>query len=179
MNRVLSSMQVAALLISASYGIGFLFGSGEMALTHGMAGSIYGLATAVGMLVLTFFAARLWRRGNAVWDLFGQAYGSSMRNGIALLSIIWMAGVLAAQIHGGVAIMRLLGLGEWFAFAVVLSGVLAASRMNLGLASKVFALFFARQWFRAAVRRALGQRRTILRPWPRILRARYQHFQCC
>lgn len=141
MDRALSSMQVAALLISASYGIGFLFGSGEMALTHGMAGSIYGLVTAAGMLLLTFFAARLWRGGRAVWDLFGQVYGPSMKHGVALLSIIWMAGVLAAQIHGGVAILRLLGLGEWLAFAVVLSGVLIASRLNLGLASTVFALF--------------------------------------
>ncbi|CAJ0783753.1 SLC5/6 family protein [Ralstonia chuxiongensis] len=141
MDRALSSMQVAALLISASYGIGFLFGSGEIALTHGMAGSIYGLATAVGMLLLTFFAARLWRGGRAVWDLFGQEYGPTMKHGVALLSIIWMAGVLAAQIHGGVAIMRLLGLGEWLAFAVVLGGVYIASRFNLGLASKVFALF--------------------------------------
>lgn len=141
MDRALSSLQVAALLISASYGIGFLFGSGEMALAHGMAGSIYGLVTAVGMLLLTFFAARLWRGGRAVWDLFGQVYGPSMKHGVAVLSIIWMAGVLAAQIHGGVAILRLLGLGEWLAFAVVLSGVLIASRLNLGLASKVFALF--------------------------------------
>lgn len=141
MNRALSALQVAALLVSASYGIGFLFGSGEMALTHGMGGSIYGLATAFGMLLLTAVAARLWRGGVAVWDLFGQAYGAGMKNGVALLSIVWMAGVLAAQIHGGVAIMRLLGLGEWTAFAVVLTGVLVASRLDLGLASKVFAVF--------------------------------------
>lgn len=141
MDRALSSLQVAALLVSASYGIGFLFGSGEMALTHGMGSSIYGLATAIGMLMLTLFAARLWRGGMAVWDLFGQSYGATVKNSVALLSIVWMAGVLAAQIHGGVAVMRLLGLGEGAAFAVVLAGVLVASRLNLGLASKVFAMF--------------------------------------
>lgn len=141
MNRVLSSIQVAALLVSASYGIGFLFGSGEMALTHGMAGSIYGLTTAFGMFLLAFFAARLWRGGGAVWDLFGRAYGSNMKRGVALLSIIWMAGVLAAQIHGGVAILRLLGFDELLAFSLVLIGMLVASRMNLGLASKVFGMF--------------------------------------
>ena len=141
MNRVLSALQVAALLVSASYGIGFLFGSGEMALTHGMAGSIYGLATAVGMLLLSLFAARLWRGGIAVWDLFGRSYGPAMKNVVALLSIIWMAGVLAAQIHGGVAIMKLLGLGEWRAFAIVLTGVFVASRLNLRMASTVFAVF--------------------------------------
>lgn len=141
MNRGLSSIQVAALLISASYGIGFLFGSGEIALAHGMAGSIYGLATAIGMLLLTFFTARLWHGGATVWDLFGRVHGSAMKNGVALLSIIWMAGVLAVQIHGGVAIMRLLGLSEWVALAVILIGVLIASRLNLSMASKVFAFF--------------------------------------
>ncbi len=40
MNRALGSLQVAALLVSASYGIGFLFGSGELALSHGMAASM-------------------------------------------------------------------------------------------------------------------------------------------
>ena len=134
-------MQVATLLISTSYGIGFLFGSGEMTLTHGMGGSIYGVTTALGMLLLTLFAARLWRSGGAIWELFGRAYGPSMERSVAFLSIVWMAGVLAAQIQGGVAIVRLLGFNEWLATAVVLIGVLIASRLNLALASKVFALF--------------------------------------
>ena len=50
--RILSTVQVAVLLISASYGIGFLFGSGEMALSLGMAGGTYGVATAIGMMVV-------------------------------------------------------------------------------------------------------------------------------
>lgn len=141
MNHALNALQVAALLVSASYGIGFLFGSGELALSHGMAGSIYGVATAAGMLLLTFVAARLWRGGVAVWDWFGQAYGPGMKRVVALLSIVWMAGVLAAQVAGGVAVVRLLGLGEWAALALVLLGVLVASRFSLGLASKVFAAF--------------------------------------
>lgn len=45
MTRLLGSLQVASLLVSASYGIGFLFGFGELAIAHGMAGSIYGIAT--------------------------------------------------------------------------------------------------------------------------------------
>lgn len=63
MDRVLSSVQIAALLVSASYGIGFLFGSGELALTHGMAGSIYGIATGFGMLALALVAKPLWKSG--------------------------------------------------------------------------------------------------------------------
>ena len=63
------------------------------------------------------------------------------KNSVALLSIIWMAGVLAAQIHGGVAIVKLLGFGEVAAYALVLACIFGASRLNLRLASTVF-LFF-------------------------------------
>ena len=82
--RTLGSLQVAALLVSASYGIGFLFGSGELALMHGMAGSIYGVATAVGMLVLALFASRLWRAGLPIWEMFGRAYGHRLQGAVAL-----------------------------------------------------------------------------------------------
>ncbi|OGA79691.1 MAG: hypothetical protein A2X72_22120 [Burkholderiales bacterium GWF1_66_17] len=140
MERNLGSLQVATLLVSASYGIGFLFGSGELALTHGMAGSIYGVATGFGMLVLAVFAQRLWASGLPVWDLFGRAYGAQLQAAVALLSLIWMAGVLAAQIHGGVAVARLLGAADPFGHGTVLALIYGASRMQLRLASTVFAL---------------------------------------
>lgn len=142
MERTLNAPQVAALLVSASYGIGFLLGSGEMAVEHGMAGSIYGLATAIGMLSMATFAARIWRSSIAIWDLFGQAYGESTKKTIASLSVIWMAGVLAAQIHGGVAIVKLMGLNGVWAQAWVLLGIFTASRLKLKAASTVFSVFF-------------------------------------
>jgi hypothetical protein len=108
--RVLGALQVAALLVSASYGIGFLFGSGEMALTHSMAGGLYGVATALGMLALASFAGRLWKLGMPVWELFGRAFGPPIQRAVALLSLVWMSGVLAAQIAGGVAIAEVIGL---------------------------------------------------------------------
>lgn len=137
--RALSSLQVAALLISASYGIGFLFGSGELALRHGMAGSVYGVATALGMLILARFAKPLWTAGMPVWDLFGRAYGQRLASAVALLSMVWMAGVLAAQIQGGVAVAGLLGLDGAIAHGVVLVLIYGASRLDLRLASGVFA----------------------------------------
>ncbi len=138
--RVLGSLQVAALLVSASYGIGFLFGSGELAIRHGMAGSVYGVATALGMLVLALFAKKLWTAGVPVWDLFGQAYGQRIQRVVALLSLVWMAGVLAAQIQGGVAVVRLLGLSGPFGWVVVLGLIYAASRLDLRIVSGVFAM---------------------------------------
>ena len=139
MDRVLSSVQIAALLVSASYGIGFLFGSGELALTHGMAGSIYGIATGFGMLALALVAKPLWKSGLSVWDLFGRAYGTQLRGLVAALSLVWMAGVLAAQIHGGVAVARLLGVPDTYGLFIVLSLIYVAAQMSLRIASSVFA----------------------------------------
>ncbi len=139
MNRALGSLQVAALLVSASYGIGFLFGSGELALSHGMAGSIYGVATAFGMLVLAVFARQLWATGLPVWDLFGRAYGKQLQGVVALLSLIWMSGVLAAQIQGGVAVLELLGLEQAHSYLTILLLIYGASRMDLRFASALFA----------------------------------------
>lgn len=139
MSRVLNSFQIAALLVSASYGIGFLFGTGELALTHGMAGSIYGVATGFGMMALAVVAKPLWQSGLSVWDLFGRAYGSQLRSLVAALSLVWMAGVLAAQIHGGVAVARLLGASDPYGLFIVLGLIYAAAQMSLRIASGVFA----------------------------------------
>lgn len=139
-DRTLGSLQVAALLVSASYGIGFLFGSGELAVEHGMAGSVYGVATALGMLILAGFARRLWVAGVPVWELFGRAYGPRVQGAVALLSLIWMAGVLAAQIQGGAAVIQLLGLAGLPGYLVVLALIFGASRLDLRFASGVFAL---------------------------------------
>ena len=140
MNRALGSLQVAALLVSASYGIGFLFGSGELALSHGMAGSIYGVATGFGMLVLAVFARQLWATGLPVWDLFGRAYGKQLQGVVALLSLIWMSGVLAAQIQGGVAVLELLGLEQTHSYLAILLLIYGASRLDLRFASVLFAM---------------------------------------
>lgn len=140
MSRALGTLQVAALLVSASYGIGFLFGSGELALSHGMAGSIYGVATGFGMLVLAVFARQLWATGLPVWDLFGRAYGKQLQGVVALLSLIWMAGVLAAQIQGGVAVLELLGFERAHGYMTILLLIYGASRLDLRFASALFAM---------------------------------------
>ena len=87
-NRALGSLQIAALLVSASYGICFLFGSVELAVQHGMAGGVYGIATALGMLLLAVFARYLWAADIPIWDLFGRAYGPSVQRAVALLSLV-------------------------------------------------------------------------------------------
>nr|WP_315463297.1 hypothetical protein [uncultured Rhodoferax sp.] len=139
MQTRLNAIQVATLLVSASYGIGFLFGSGELALHWGMAGSIYAVVTTLGIAVLALISTKLWSNRLQIWEVLGEAYGNRVSKLVALLSLIWMGGILAAQIHGGVAVVKLMGLSNGSAFALMLSLIFLASCMNLHLASKVFA----------------------------------------
>jgi SSS family solute:Na+ symporter len=142
-DRTLGALQVAALLVSASYGIGFLFGSGEYALQIGMGGAIYGIATGIGMLALAVFAGRLWHARRNVWDLFGDRFGGGVGRLVALLSIVWMSGVLAAQIHGATAVLRLLDVPTTWAAAGAVGLILGASRFRLQWASGVFSACLA------------------------------------
>jgi SSS family solute:Na+ symporter len=135
----LSAWQVATLLVSTSYGIGFLFGSGEVTLQWGMAGSIYAVVTALGIAVLACMAPKVWRSGMQIWQVLGAAYGVKVSKLVALLSVVWMSGVLAAQIHGGVAVMGLMGVPATPAYGLMLTLIFAASRMHLKMAAKVFA----------------------------------------
>lgn len=139
----LGAWQVATLLVSASYGIGFLFGSGEVALEWGMAGSLYAMVTALGIAWLAFAAPALWRTGLQIWQVLGAAYGTQVSTLVAMLSVVWMSGVLAAQIHGGVAVVKLMGLPTLPAYALMLSLIFGASRLALGQAARVFALCLA------------------------------------
>ncbi|REE18172.1 SSS family solute:Na+ symporter [Paraburkholderia sp. BL27I4N3] len=139
LQRNLGAIHVAALLVSASYGVAFLLGSGEMALHAGMAGSLYAVVTALGMLRLALAAPALWRGRELIWDVFGERYGPVVRKLVALLSLVWMSGVLAAQIHGGIAVLVAAGLPATHALAVVAAALLVMSSIELGMAATLFA----------------------------------------
>ncbi|MEM5386416.1 sodium:solute symporter [Paraburkholderia phymatum] len=137
--RKLGAARVGALLISASYGVAFLLGSGEMALHAGIEGSLYAMVTALGMLALAVAAPTLWRGRELIWDVFGQRYGLAVRKLVALLSLFWMSGVLAAQIHGGIAVLIAAGLPATHALALIAAALLVVSSLELGLAAMLFA----------------------------------------
>lgn len=94
-------------------------------------------------IVLAFAAPQLWRSGLQIWQVLGAAYGAKVSTLVALLSVVWMSGVLAAQIHGGVAVVKLMGLPTLPAYALMLALIFAATRMHLALAAKVFAMCLA------------------------------------
>ena len=136
----LGALQVAALLVSASYGIGFLFGSGELAVSRGMAGSLYPWLTGIGLVLLASLAGRVWRIGMPVWDLFGRRYGPVVKRYVAVLSVVWMTGVLAAQIQGAGTTLSLAGVPRPLSMLFVLALIFIAAQLRLGLVSKVFSL---------------------------------------
>ncbi|WP_244146653.1 hypothetical protein [Paraburkholderia sp. BCC1876] len=92
------------------------------------------------MVLLAMSAGKVWSSRAPIWAMFGRAYGSGVQRQVALLSAIWMTGVLAAQIHGSAAVLLLTGLPQNVALPVVLVLVFAASRLNLKAASAVFSL---------------------------------------
>jgi SSS family solute:Na+ symporter len=128
----LNTSQVTVLLIGTSCGIGFLMGTGELALHQGMAGCLYALATALGLAVLAFYAPMLRRGGQSIWSRFDQTYGPSVSHSVALLSLIWMTGVLAAQIRGGSAVLVLTGIPDTAAL-LLMSGILGICMLACGV----------------------------------------------
>ncbi|CAM2175289.1 sodium:solute symporter [Burkholderia orbicola] len=137
--RNLGAVHVAALLVSASSGVAFVLGSGEMAVHTGMVGSLYAIVTALGMFALALAAPTLWRGRELIWDVFGERYGPAVRKLVALLSLVWMSGVLAAQIHGGIAVLVAAGLPATHALAMIGAALLVMSSVELGMAAMVFA----------------------------------------
>ncbi|MFT4066754.1 sodium:solute symporter [Paraburkholderia sp.] len=136
----LGAIHVAALLVSASCGIAFLLGSGEMAVRSGMAGSLYAIVTAFGMFALGLIARKLWHVGEPIWDILGNPYGPAVRKGVALLSLVWMSGVLAAQIHGSVAVLATVGFKTLHSALATSAALLALSSVDLGVAALLFTL---------------------------------------
>ena len=138
-DRTLSVWQVASLLVSTSCGIGFLLGTGELALHQGMAACLYAVATAVGLVVLAFAAPRFWRTGQSIWAHFDMLYGPTIGQQVALLSLIWMTGVLSAQIRGASSMLAFSGMPHTASIITVGCLVIGLSFMRLSWLSGLFA----------------------------------------
>jgi len=138
-DRTLSVWHVASLLVSTSCGIGFLLGTGELALHQGMAACLYAVATATGLLALACAAPRFWKTGQSIWAHFGTLYGPTVSHQIALLSLIWMTGVLSAQIRGASSMLALSGMPHTASMITIDCLVIGLSFMRLSWLSGLFA----------------------------------------
>ena len=137
--RTLNIAQVSAMLVSTSCGVGFLLGTGELAIVQGMAGCLYAVSTAFGLVVLGACAPALWRNGLSIWGQFDELYGSTVGRNVALLSLLWMTGVLAAQIRGGSSVLALTGISHASAELMIIASLLVLSVARLSWLSAGFA----------------------------------------
>lgn len=109
-DRHLSLFSLAALLISAHYGLGFILGTAEKALSVGAAGSLYPLCLALGTLALLGLARFYWQQVDQIWTVLGDRYGSFVKTLIALMSWLSLIGIDAVQIIAGAFILKVLSL---------------------------------------------------------------------
>lgn len=138
--RMLNAAQLASMLVSTTCGIGFLLGTGELTLYQGMAGSLYAIATTLGLMVLAICAPSLWTVRQSIWTWFNRLYGPSVSRSVALLSLVWMTGVLAAQIRGGAAILALTGLPPTWAVLLIDGLLIGLSVIRLSWLSAGFGM---------------------------------------
>ncbi|CAD6562790.1 hypothetical protein ACFQ3P_39440 [Paraburkholderia sabiae] len=138
--RKLNTVQIASLLVSTSCGTGFLLGTGELAISGGMAGCLYAIASALGLVALAGCARGLSITGQSLWIRFDRIYGASVGRAVALLSVVWMTGVLAAQIRGGIAILTLAGIDQTSALLIVDGLLVCLSTLRLSWLAAGFAI---------------------------------------
>ncbi|MGC1393993.1 MAG: hypothetical protein WA828_06895 [Coleofasciculaceae cyanobacterium] len=108
-NRRLDAFSLAALLVSAHYGLGFLLGTAEKSLTLGIAGSLYAVCLGLGTLTLLLLAKFYWTKIEQIWTLLGNRYGKQVKLLIGFMSWSSLIGIEAVQMISGAFILKVLG----------------------------------------------------------------------
>lgn len=109
-DRKLGVFSLATLLVSAHYGLGFLLGTAEQAMTHGFAGSLYAVSIALGTTAAIALAKIYWTEVEQIWTLLGKRYGRLVKVGVGLMSWTSLIGIDAVQIVAGASILKLVGI---------------------------------------------------------------------
>ena len=109
-NRRLGAFSLAAVLVSAHYGLGFLLGTAEQSLTLGAAGSLYAISLSLGTIALLGLAKFYWTQEKQIWTLLGLSYGKGVQVLVGLMSWASLIGIGAVQIICGAFILKVLGI---------------------------------------------------------------------
>ncbi|MBW4577562.1 MAG: hypothetical protein KME08_20200 [Aphanothece sp. CMT-3BRIN-NPC111] len=109
-NRRLDAFSLAALLVSAHYGLGFILGTAEKSLSLGVAGSLYAVCLGLGTIALLGLAKFYWTQVEQIWTLLGDRYGREVKIGVGLMSWSSLIGVEAVQMISGAFILKVLGI---------------------------------------------------------------------
>lgn len=108
-NRKLDAFSLAALLVSAHYGLGFLLGTAEKSQTLGLAGSLYAVSISVGTIAALALAKFYWTEVEPIWTLLGNRYGNLVKILVGLLIWSSLIGIEAVQMISGAFILKVLG----------------------------------------------------------------------
>lgn len=108
-NRKLDAFSLAALLVSAHYGLGFLLGTAEKSQTLGLAGSLYAVSISVGTIAVLALAKFYWTEVEPIWTLLGNRYGNLVKILVGLLIWSSLIGIEAVQMISGAFILKVLG----------------------------------------------------------------------
>jgi SSS family solute:Na+ symporter len=108
-NRRLNAFSLAALLVSAHYGLGFILGTAEKSLTLGTAGSLYAISLGLGMIALLGLAKFYWTKVEQIWTLLGNRYGNGVKILVGLIAWSGVIGIEAVQMISGAFILKVLG----------------------------------------------------------------------
>ncbi|KWF06422.1 hypothetical protein WT55_21275 [Burkholderia pseudomultivorans] len=105
-----------------------------------MMGCLYAIASALGLVALAACAHGLSISRQSIWTRLDQIYGISVGRAVAFLSLVWMTGVLAAQIRGGTAILTLAGISPTSALLLVDGLLICLSTLRLSWLATGFAI---------------------------------------
>ena len=110
--RRLGFLLCAGALAATHFGGGMVMGGGEYGFIHGLSGAWYGIACGIGLIFLAFLTAGKFRSLSlyTIPDYLEKRYGSkSLRALGALLSMIALTGILAAQVLAARSALAILG----------------------------------------------------------------------
>ncbi|GAB1542787.1 hypothetical protein NUACC21_54610 [Scytonema sp. NUACC21] len=108
-NRQLSVFSLATLLVSAHYGLGFLLGTAEKAVSSGVMGSLYAVSVGLGVIASIVLAKFYWTEIEQIWTLLGNRYGNLVKIGVGLMSWTSFIGIGAVQIIAAASILGVMG----------------------------------------------------------------------
>jgi len=110
--RRLGVLLTAGALAATHFGGGMVMGGGQYGFDHGLSAAWYGIACGIGLLFLAFLTASKFRSLSlyTIPDYLEQRYGGKTVRALgALLSLIALTGILAAQVGAARSALSILG----------------------------------------------------------------------
>lgn len=110
--RRLGLLLTSGTLAATHFGGGMVMGGAEYGFIYGLSGAWYGTSCGVGLIFLAFLTAGKFRKLSlyTIPDYLEQRYGSKTVRGFgALLSLIALTGILAAQVLSARGALSILG----------------------------------------------------------------------